>query len=200
MVARRFMPAPAASLDILRLRDGVWFTLRFVEPRDAATLQAYFRALSPSSRFSRLLGAAGGLTPAELERMLRVGDHGRFAVIAEIRIDGAAVLVGEARYAHDPRTGDCEFALSVADAWQGRGLGTAIMANLECRAAALGAMRLFGETLRDNARMTGLARKEQYVFTAPSDWRLTRFEKALHDVADSPCAHRQRMALAAYPL
>jgi acetyltransferase len=200
MFARHVAQGAAAFTDILRLRDGTSLAVRLVVPRDAAALQAYFRALSRGSRSNRLLGAASELTPAELERTLRVGEHGRFAVIAEMRIEGAAVLVGEARYAHDPRTGDCEFALSVADAWQGQGIGAAMLANLECRAAALGAVRLFGETLRDNARMIGLARKEEYVFTTPSDWRLMRFEKALREMADSPCAQRQRAALAAHPL
>lgn len=197
---RNFAKEAAAFIDILRLRDGASLTVRFVEPRDAAALQAYFRALSPSSRFSRLLGAANELTPAELERILRVGEQGRFAVVGEMRIDGAAVLVGEARYAHDRQTGNCEFALSVIDTWQRRGIGAAMVANLECRAAALGAVRLFGETLRDNARMIGLARKEKYVFTTPSDWRLMRFEKTLREAARSPCAQRKHAALAAYPL
>lgn len=200
MFARRFAQEPAAFIDILRLRDGASLTVRFAEPRDAAALQTYFRALSASSRFSRLFGAANELTPAELERTLRVGEHGRFAVVAEMRIDGAAVLVGEARYAYDRQNGDCEFALSVTDPWQRRGIGAAMVANIECRAAALGAERLFGETLRDNARMIGLARKEKYVFTTPSDWRFMRFEKVLREAADSPCAQRKRAALAAYPL
>lgn len=48
--------------------------------------------------------------------------------------------------------------------------------------------------------MIGLARQEKYVFATPSDWQFARFEKVLREAADSPCAHRKRAALAAYPL
>jgi hypothetical protein len=50
--------------------------------------------------------------------------------------------------------------------------------NLECRAAAFGARRLFGDTLRSNEVMIALARKSGFAFTNnPDDWKLVRFEK-----------------------
>ena len=55
----------------------------------------------------------------------------------------------------------------------------ALLKNLECRAAALGARSLFGDTLRSNDGMIGLARKSGYAFANhPDDWKLVRFEKA----------------------
>ena len=65
-----------------------------------------------------------------------------------------------------------------------------MLRNLECRAAAFGAERLFGDTLRSNDVMIGLARKSGFAFTnSPGDWKLVRFEKPI-DAApkDIPCA------------
>ena len=78
--------------------------------------------------------------------------------------DGHETIVGEARYAFDPETASIEFGLSIDDRWQGHGIGKALLKNLECRAASFGADRLFGDTLRSNDAMIGLARKSGYAF------------------------------------
>ena len=145
--------------DVLRLRSGAPVTVRFVEPGDAEALQAYFRSLSTRSRYNRFLGAVSELPPAELDRFVHVGEADRFSVVAIMTIDGAEMIVGEARYAFDADTDSVEFGLSIDDRWQGHGVGAALLRNLECRAAAFGATRLFGDTLRSNDAMIGLARK-----------------------------------------
>jgi acetyltransferase len=191
----------ARYTDVLRLRGGKSLTVRFIEARDADALLTYFRSLSQRSRYSRLMGAASELPPSELDKALHVGEGNRFAVVAEMKVDGADMMVGEARYSYDAATRTSEFGLSIGDAWQGQGIGAAMLANLECRSAALGALRLFGETLRNNEQMIGLARKSGYAFkAAPSDWRLTRFEKPLHRAADIPCESWKQAAAAGWPL
>ncbi len=176
--------------DVLRLRNGKSVTVRFIEPGDAEALQAYFRSLTTRSRYNRFLGAMSELPHNLLEDFIHVGEDDRFSVIATMMIDGHETIVGEARYAFDPRNDSFEFGLSIDDRWQGQGVGSALLSNLECRAAAFGATRLFGDTLRSNAVMIGLARKSGFAFTNnPDDWKLVRFQK-LSDLApkDIPCA------------
>ena len=176
--------------DLLQLRSGKPVMVRFVEPRDSEALQAYFRALSTRSRYNRFLGAISELPPAELDRFVHVGEADRFSVVVVMTIDGAETIVGEARYAFDADTDSFEFGLSIDDRWQGHGVGSALLGNLGCRAAAFGARRLFGDTLRSNDAMIGLARKSGFAFTnSPGDWKLVRFEKQI-DVApqEIPCA------------
>ena len=176
--------------DVLRLRNGKSVTVRFIEPGDAEALQAYFRSLTTRSRYNRFLGAMSELPHNLLEDFIHVGEDDRFSVIATMMIDGHETIVGEARYAFDPRNDSFEFGLSIDDRWQGQGVGSALLSNLECRAAAFGATRLFGDTLRSNAVMIGLARKSGFAFTNnPDDWKLVRFQKH-SDLApkDIPCA------------
>lgn len=178
-------------VDLLRLPDGRPITVRFVTSQDAEALQAYVRALSEASRYSRFFGAVNGLPPGELEKSIHSGDNNLFTVVAVTRFEGLERIVGEARYVIDPRLDRFEFGLSVSDHWQGHGLGRALLSNLECRAAALGARSIAGETLRNNSAMIGLARKTGYVFVAnPSDWKQVRFEKPIDPAPEGiPCAN-----------
>ncbi len=182
--------------DILRLPSGKSLTVRFVEPRDADALQAYFRSLTVRSRYNRFLGAMSELPPTELGHFIHAGEDDRFSVIAVMEIDGYETIVGEARYGFE--AGRFEFGLSIDDRWQSQGIGSALLRNLECRAAAFGAEHLFGDTLRSNDVMIGLARKSGFAFTnSPGDWKLVRFEKHL-DAApkDIPCASWRLVAQA----
>jgi GNAT superfamily N-acetyltransferase len=185
--------------DVLRLRSGKSLTLRFVEPDDAGALQGYFRSLSVRSRYNRFLGAMSELPRTELDHFIHVGEADRFSVVATMVIDGFETIVGEARYGFEADGASFEFGLSIDDRWQRQGIGSAMMKNLECRAAALGAKRLFGDTLRSNDVMIGLARKSGFAFRpSPGDWKLVRFEKHI-DVApqDIPCASWRLAAAAA---
>jgi GNAT superfamily N-acetyltransferase len=189
MTALRFDDLRQYS-DNLRLRGGTSLKVRFVEPGDAGALQAYIRSLTTRSRYNRFLGAISELPHTLLEDFIHVGEDERFSVIATMMIDGFETIVGEARYAFDADTGSFEFGLSIDDRWQGQGIGSALLGNLECRAAAFGSKRLFGDTLRSNDVMIALARKSGFAFTHhPDDWKLVRFEKHV-DAAprEIPCA------------
>ena len=176
--------------DVLRSRLGEVITVRFVEPRDAESIQNYFRGLSSRSRYNRFFGAISQLPAALLDRFIHVGEADQFSVVATMQVDGFETIVGEARYAYDFESGSFEFGLSIDDRWQGHGIGKALLKNLECRAAAFGATKLFGDTLRSNEAMLGLAKKSGYFFgNSPGDWKLVRFAKEIAIAPqDIPCA------------
>ena len=116
MTALRFDDLRQHS-DVLRLRSGKSLTVRFVEPRDAEALQAYFRALTVRSRYNRFLGAMSELPRTELEHFTHAGEDDRFSVIATMTLDGHETIVGEARYAFDADAASFEFGLSIDDRW-----------------------------------------------------------------------------------
>jgi GNAT superfamily N-acetyltransferase len=182
--------------DVLVSRSGEIVTVRFVEPRDAEALQSYFRSLSARSRYNRLMGAASELPQTQLEKFVHPGDGGSFSVVATVKLDGIDTIIGEARYAFHLDAARFELGLSVDDRWQGQGIGAALLANLECRAAAFGAERLFGDTLRSNDAMLHLARKSGFVFApTPGDWKQVRFEKRIEMAPqENPCANWRLMA------
>lgn len=182
--------------DTIRLRSGRSITIRFVDPQDGKALQGYFSTLSSRARYNRFTGASNGLSNSELEQLLNIGERNRFAVLAEMTIEGHRTIVGEARYMFDEASGSVEFGLSVDDSFQGQGIGFALLSNLECRAAAFGAHRLYGDTLRTNKEMQALARKAGFAFTStPGDWHELRVVKTVPADAEHPvCAQWEVIA------
>ena len=183
--------------DTLRTRQGEPVTVRFVAPRDTDELQHYFRSLSTRSRYNRFFGAISELPKGLLHDFLEVGERERFTVVATVMVDGFETIVAEMRYALHAETATVEFGLSVDDRWHGHGIATALLKNLECRAAALGAEHIFGDTLRSNEAMVSLARKSGFAFVNhPDDWKLVRFDKEITVAAkDIPCASWRLAAL-----
>src|SRR5687768_15107110 len=105
------------------LRDGSTLCLRRVRPDDRGGLLAFYDRLSPDSRrFRFFAGVAAGDT--EVERLLRADRDSGFVLIAEAggRISGVSV------YFRDPKAPDrAEAAFAIADALQGRGVGTRML-------------------------------------------------------------------------
>jgi len=182
--------------NVVHTRRGEPVTLRFITPDDAEPLQAYVRGLSSRSRYNRFFGAMSELPKAVLEDFTHAGRDDRFSLMATMH--DAEPIVGEARYALHPENASVEFGLSVLDRWQGHGIGPALMQNVECRAAALGAVSMFGDTLRSNDVMIRLAKKSGYLFHQhPDDWKLVRFEKRIMKAASLACANLPLVAAAA---
>jgi GNAT superfamily N-acetyltransferase len=183
--------------DVLRTRQGERLNVRFVEPRNTDELQHYFRSLSTRSRYNRFFGAISELPKGLLHDFLEVGERDRFTIVATMMVDGFETIVAEARYALHAETATLEFGLSVGDRWHGQGIATALLKNLECRAAALGAEHIFGDTLRSNETMVSLARKSGFTFVNhPDDWKLVRFDKEINLAPqDIPCASWRLAAL-----
>jgi len=149
-------------------------------PRDTDTIQAYFRGLSPASRRNRFLGALNEVSANELHDMTNSDRGGHPLLIVEHVSHGLCTMIGEARYATAPGQLACEFAVSVAEAWRRRTVGTLLIAIVASRAKALGLRYLFGDVLRANKAMMALARKMGFRVTDPiSDASLVKITKDL---------------------
>lgn len=164
------MDGPAPLLAIAGTGRPV---IRPVRPDDGPALAAHVRALSPASRRNRYLGGVNELSAGEIRRIV-TGDGGRLrALVAEVAGPDGPVVVGEALVARGSNAVTAEFALSVADDWRRRGLGTRLIGHIAWLAVGFGASRLAGETLRDNEAMTALAEANGFaVRTHPGDARL----------------------------
>jgi GNAT superfamily N-acetyltransferase len=139
------------------LRDGSNVVIRPVGSADAPLLADGFARLSPESRRLRFLRRKDALTPAELRYFTDVDHHDHEALGALDHTGGRGV--GIARYVRD--TGDphsAEIAVTVVDDWQGRGLGTELLAQLSGRARAEGIRRFTALVSADNRVVAALLR------------------------------------------
>jgi GNAT superfamily N-acetyltransferase len=149
------------------LPGGEPVVVRTRRPQDASRLQTYLQGLAAESRRNRFLGAVNELAPTELERVLHMDRPGELALIAFAGGNREGIMIAEAIQVMVPNSERCEIALSVADRWQRRGLGTLLLRDVECRARILGARYLFGDVLRTNTAMKCLARRAGYSIRSP---------------------------------
>ena len=155
--------------------------IRTADERDVDRLAEHFAALSYSSRHNRFMGAVSNFSSIAFDCLVRNRKPDRFTLIAEMRHDASEAVIGEASYAVERHTGLGEFAISICDAWQNRGLGSALLSALQSRAVSLGYFGLFGETFKTNEQMRALARKAGFAVGRSDDWRAIRFDKRLLD-------------------
>jgi GNAT superfamily N-acetyltransferase len=174
------------------LPGGERITIGVVRPQDAGALQAYFRELSGESRYRRFLGALAELNAKQLARITEMNGPDEVALLAFAETGNTPCLVGEAVLVRVAGSARREFALSVTDAWQRKGVGAALLADLECRARMRGARYLYGDVLRTNTPMKNLARKAGFALRSPlTDARLIEISKDLAVTApDLPCRER----------
>jgi acetyltransferase len=180
---------PADMIDVVRLPGGARVVVRPVLPQDAELTAAFFRGLSHASRYDRFLSPMREPTPELLAHFTRVDYADHLALVAEVFADGRETVIAEARYVRLADGRSAEFAVSVAEPWQGQGLASLMLSKLACRAAAAGVTRLTGETLATNQRMIALARKAGFALRpSPGGASLLVMEKLTGPGAfDRPC-------------
>ena len=95
------------------------------------------------------------------------------ALAATTMLGGGETLIGVARYVLENHQ-TAEFAIVVADAWQGRGIGRRLLAKLIEVARRRGVRRLYGEILRMNRQMLELVQNLGFNLGPHQDPTLSR--------------------------
>jgi acetyl coenzyme A synthetase (ADP forming)-like protein len=148
------LPAPSIpGLDDVEshrvvLRDGSVASIRPTTAEDAPALADFFARLSPQSRYQRFFSAGG--PPADL--VARLSDSSDPSKTLTLVAERATGIVATASYIALGRE-SAEAAFAVSEAFQGRGLATALLGRLAAAATMRGFRRFEAMTLADNARM-----------------------------------------------
>lgn len=137
-----------------RTRDGVDYVIRPIRPDDLEREYAFVRGLSEETLYNRLMYAVHEPADALLLPLVNI-DYRRHMALTALMDDR---IVGVARYAIDEDKRQHEFAVAVADEWQGHGIGRTLLEDLFAYARRGGLKRLAGTVLPGNERMLALAR------------------------------------------
>jgi GNAT superfamily N-acetyltransferase len=176
-----------AGIDVT-LADATRLRLRPLVPEDKAALQAGLDRMSPESRYNRFFTAMARLSPTQLAYFTEIDyvDHFAWGAFALDDPDSPGVGVGRyVRSSTDPTVAD--FALAVADDYQGRGVGRLLVRALVVVARENGIERFVAYVLATNSAMTHLVHGlgGRVVFDGDG---LMRAEVSLPDVGEEPAS------------
>jgi len=174
---------PAEWIDRWTMHDGSIATVRPILPQDAPLEAALVEGLSSESRYARFLVGGGRLTDEMLAAYTQIDYVNHMALVVSVaRPDGTGEdLIADVRFVVED--GVAEFAMLVADAWQGKGVGRRLFATLVRAARVSGAREVFGEVLSINRRMISLARDAGFrVANVPGDATVCTVRLPLADV------------------
>ncbi len=149
-------PYPTHLISTWQLADGRNITIRPIRPEDAEIEQAFVRGLSEEARYFRFMFSVQELSQAMLLRFTQIDYSREMALIAVTFEQDKEIELGVARFAISPEGESCEFALVIADAMQGKGLGQKLMTALMDAARAKGLKVMAGEVLKTNTNMLKL--------------------------------------------
>lgn len=142
------------------LLDRSSVLIRPLRPRDREAERAFIDGLSLQSRRFRFLGQVSSPSAALLDQLLDVDMDRNVAFAATVVEDGKQRIVGVGRYNVDDEGSACECAVTVADEWLERGLGTALMRHLVEVARSHGIRRICSV---DSAENVGMAELVQHL-------------------------------------
>ena len=127
----------ASQPQLVTLRSGDIVRIRQIQPDDAPALVRAYANLGEQSRYRRFFTIMPALPESILKAAVEVDHCDHEALVAVPLL--SAEIVGECRFIRLPDQPDtAEVAVTVVDAWQGRGLGSALLALLSERALAAG--------------------------------------------------------------
>jgi acetyltransferase len=152
------------------LMPGHAIAVRPLLPTDANLIIELGKSLSSESLYQRFLNGGVKQNPRLLDRLVKVDFSRDLALIATVALAGTEAPIGVARYARFAAGSDAaDFAITLADAWHGRGIGKRLLGRLVDCAAERGITRLTGDVLATNEAMLALARSVGFKVTFHPD-------------------------------
>ena len=154
--------------------DKTPVTLRCIRPEDADSLCGMFQDCSRRSLYLRFERHLDKVPLDQVVQLCSVDHNCEVAVVAEIEQGETRKVIGLGQLSADPSYVSAEYAVLVADPWQGRGLGSLFTDFCLDIASKLGIKRVVGEFSPSNVRIIRILQsrgfdlqrdeREQFVF------------------------------------
>jgi GNAT superfamily N-acetyltransferase len=192
------VPADLTGHDALTA-DGHIVRIRPATPGDQTVLRGLYEQASDRNLYLRFFSYGRGQVEQEVRRLVRPPAPDHLTLVAVV----GDALVGVASYERSGTAPDAEFAVLVADAAHGRGIGTLLIEDMCRRARCHGIQELRGEVLIHNASMLRVARDltpglASHLEAGVADVRIpTSSDEAALAAVDLRERHAERQALRA---
>ncbi len=155
-------PYPSQYVRESQLRDGRPILLRPIRPEDEPLEMSMIEYLSKQTLYLRFFGQVPKVTHEWLSRFTHIDYDREMAIIAELEEDGIPKMIGVVRIIQDLAGESAEYAITVADPWQGQGLGSQLTDYILEIARDKGLKKINATVLATNDRMLALFRRKGF--------------------------------------
>jgi len=163
------LPYPTKYVVPWRLKDGTDVTLRPIRPEDERREYEFVKGLSDETSRFRFFRIIKELSHEDLVRFCNIDYDREMAIIAEVRDGEKRKEIAVARLIMEPSRKRGEFAIVVADDYQGRSMGTKMMDMLIEVAKEKGLKSIYGIILPENTVMLNFIQKLGFVLKPSED-------------------------------
>jgi acetyltransferase len=152
-------PYPDQYETNIRTATGIDIFVRPIRPEDAPLLSALFNSLSQRSVYMRFFTPLKHISQRMLARFTQIDYDREIALVAFSRSDAEEKMLGVGRVISERNLKNAEFAVLVSDAWQGKGIGAALLKRCLSIAAEQHIDKIWGTVLSENTQMLALGKK-----------------------------------------
>ena len=163
-------------------RDKKRIFMRPVRPGDAEQMIGLFSDLSPETVYLRFFSPIKRISKTHLIRLTQIDYDREIALIALAGPSEQRKIVGVARIIFHPAGEKGEFALVLADDFQGKGIGQVLFKRALVSAQKYGLKQIYGPVLSTNTAMLALGQKLGFAVKRDVDSSEYKLEINLKDL------------------
>ena len=143
-------------------KQGLKIFFRPIKPTDEPLMRELFYSFSKETVYYRFFSYINAMPHEKLKRFVNIDYENEMAILAIQKRGGEEKILGVARYSLDKATGFAEYAITIGDEWQNKGIGTALFDYLIRVAKMKGIKGFIGYVLDTNVRAYRLCYKMGY--------------------------------------
>ncbi len=165
-VEGKIVVGPQEFRTTVLLRDGTQVVLRPIHPTDEPNLRDMFYTLSEETKYYRFMKHIQRIPLQQIQDFVFVNHRSDIAIVATVPAPYGEEIVAIGRYYLNQKTNMAEVAFTVQDAWQKRGIGTALFQHLATIAKRYGIRGFTAEVLRANRPMQKVFTRSPFKVTS----------------------------------
>jgi acetyltransferase len=149
-------PYPEEFMKTILLKNGQNVLLRPIRPEDEAMHAEMIGSFSEQTQYYRFFSTGLKVNHDFLTRFTQIDYDREIAIVAEVQEKKERMLAGVVRIVGDPFNETAEYAIAIADRWQGLGLGNFLTDYILEIAKKRGFQKIYASLLRGNSKMRTL--------------------------------------------
>lgn len=155
-------PYPSHYTYNFKLTDGQEVLIRPIRPEDEPMEKEMFSHFSKQTQYFRFFGYIKDVTHEMLVRYTQIDYEREMALMAQIEEDGKKKMIGVVRIVNNVGDKNTEFAIVVADPWQGKGLGGKLTDLILEISRKNGAEMVYASVLKANSTMVQMFKTRNF--------------------------------------